>query len=110
MLHGIAVSEGVGLGRVMLLEEPCLPYHSEEVRRTTEAPAEQERFRQAVETFRRNTAEQVELLRLSAGYDESLVLDSHIDMVRDPVLLEEIENLILQGYSAEAALQETCDS
>lgn len=108
MLHGLGVSEGIGLGRVMLLEGPCLSYRLEETGRTREASAEQERFRQAVETFCRNTAEQVEVLRLSAGYEESLVLESHIDMIRDPVLLEEVEALIWESHSAEAALQKIC--
>ena len=49
MLHGTAVSEGIGLGRVMLLEECSLVYREE---RTNGAQAERERFRQSLRRLR----------------------------------------------------------
>lgn len=105
MLHGIAVSEGIGLGRVMVLEEHSLVYDEG---RPADAAAEQERFQQAVEDFCHNTAGQVEQLRLSAGREEAQILEAHIDMVRDPVLNQEVMDLVDQGCRAETALKEVC--
>lgn len=106
MLQGIAVSQGIGLGRVMLLEEHSLVF---DMSRFAGAKAERQRFHLAAETFRVHTARQAEQLRLCAGYEDSLILESHIDMACDPVLLEEVDQLIDGGACAERAVQEVCD-
>lgn len=106
MLHGIAVSEGIGLGKVMHVGEETLEYGT---LRTVEAAVEQARFHQAMESFRKNTSAQVEVLRLSAGQEDARILESHIEMVSDPELQEEIDRLIESGSCAEAALKEVCD-
>jgi len=105
MLKGIAVSQGIGLGRVMLLEEQGLPLAAPGGR---EPAAERQRFRQAVEAFCQSTASQVEQLRRSAGEEDALILESHIQMARDPILLEEVEALIGEGACAGQALEQVC--
>ncbi len=105
MLHGTAVSEGIGLGRVMLLEESRLVYREE---RANGAPAERERFRQAAEAYRQRTRAHMERLRHSAGEEDAQILEAHLEMSGDPSLLEQVGELIDQGKSAEAALQEVC--
>lgn len=105
MLQGTAVSEGIGLGRVMLLEESSLIYRED---RATDANTEQERFRQAAGAFVHNTQTEMAELKLSAGAEDALILKSHIEMISDPGLLERIEQLIDEGRSAEAALQAVC--
>ena len=45
MLHGTPASEGIGLGRVMIVEEAKLDYNNVTV---TDTEAEVERFRNAV--------------------------------------------------------------
>lgn len=106
MLQGIAVSQGIGLGRVMLVEEHSLNF---DLCRSAGAQAERQRFHSALENFRTHTAEQVEQLRLCAGYEDSLILESHIDMAGDPMLLEEVEHQIDGGSCAEQSLQTVCD-
>lgn len=106
MLRGIGVSEGIGLGRVMLLEESSLIY---EEKRDIDAAAEKARLLQAVDTFCANTAGQMELLKASAGQKDACILESHINIVRDPELQEQVGQLIDQGKCAEFAIKEKCD-
>ena len=68
MLQGIAVSQGIGLGRVMLLEEHSLAF---DFSRSGGAQAERQRVHLAAESFRTHTARQVEQLRRCAGYEDS---------------------------------------
>lgn len=103
MLQGIAASDGIGLGRVMLLEEHSLVYSD-----LPPAPPQEElvRFRGAVETFCRNTRKQAELLRHSAGHKEAQIISAHIQMLSDPYFCGEIEKRIGEGQRAEAALEQ----
>lgn len=103
LLQGIAASDGIGLGRVMLLEEQSLAYSD-----LPPVPPKEEllRFNEAVETFCRNTARQAELLRHSAGHKEAQIISAHIQMLRDPYFCGEIEKRIGEGQRAEAALEQ----
>lgn len=64
MLHGTAASEGIGIGKVMLIEEHSLEYTP---RTVTDTEAESQRFKAAVDAFCYNTEKQAENLRSSAG-------------------------------------------
>lgn len=105
MLQGIAASDGIGLGRVMLLEEHSLAYSDLP---PADPKAELVRFQGAMETFCKNTLKQAELLRRSAGHKEAQILSAHIQMVSDPYFQGEIEKRIGEGQRAEAALDHTC--
>lgn len=48
MLHGTAASEGIGIGKVMLIEEHSLEYTP---RTVTDTEAESQRFKAAVDAF-----------------------------------------------------------
>lgn len=106
MLYGTAASEGIGLGRVMIIEEQNLAYEKVTV---TDCEAEIKRFRNAVEAFCNNTSARAELLRKSAGDKEAEILEGHIQIIRDPYLCGEIEKLINDSQCAEAALEYMCD-
>ena len=56
MLHGTAASEGIGIGKVMLIEEHSLEYTP---RTVTDTEAESQRFKAAVDAFCYNTEKQV---------------------------------------------------
>lgn len=107
MLKGIAVSQGIGLGRVLLLEERGLTLAGAG---SFEPAVERQRFRSAVAAFCKSTASQMEQLRSNAGYEDSLILESHIEMASDPVLREEVDGLIGQGACAERAVEQVCDN
>lgn len=106
MLHGTPASEGIGLGRVMIIEEAKLEYNNVTV---TDTEAEIERFRNAVQIFCDNTRAQAEALKASAGEKEAEILDGHIQMIQDPYMCGEIEKLIDGGQCAEGALEHMCD-
>lgn len=106
MLHGTAASEGIGIGKVMLIEEHSLEYTP---RTVTDTEAESQRFKAAVDAFCYNTEKQAENLRSSAGEKEAEILAGHIQIIRDPYLSGEIEKLIADGQCAESALEHMCD-
>lgn len=105
MLHGTAASEGIGIGKVMLIEEHSLEYTP---RTVTDTEAESQRFKAAVDAFCYNTEKQAENLRSSAGEKEAEILAGHIQIIKDPYLSGEIEKLIADGQCAESALEHMC--
>ena len=68
MIKGIGVSGGVGIGKILLIEEHSLTYTPVTV---TDTEAETQRFREAVEKFCENTIQQAEALKVSAGEKEA---------------------------------------
>lgn len=106
MLNGTAASDGVGIGKVLVVKELSLDYTPKEV---SDTDAESERFKKAVDLFCENTAKQAENLRKSAGDKEAEILEGHIQIIKDPYLCGEIEKLIDDGQCAEAALEHMCD-
>ena len=110
MLQGIAVSPGIGLGRVMLMSAGEFISSEETPGRSLDPHKERERLRLAVEQFCLDTAAGVEMLRKSTGEDDAKILEVHMHMARDPVLIEDTEALIDQGESAPRALFQVCKS
>lgn len=106
MLKGIAASEGIGIGRVMIVEENTLEYTAKAV---TEPEIESQRFKNAIDTFCDNTMAQADALRKSTGDKEAEILEGHIQMAKDPYLCGEIEKMISDGMCAEAALDHMCE-
>lgn len=106
MLNGTPASDGIGIGKILIIEEHSLEYTPKTVEDTD---AESERFRNAVDEFCENTLEQADNLRKSAGDKEAEILEGHIAIIKDPYLCGEIEKLIDDGQCAESALEHMCD-
>ena len=106
MLNGTPASDGIGIGKVLIIEEHSLEYTPKTVEDTD---AELQRFRNAVDEFCNNTLEQAENLRKSTGDKEAEILEGHIAIIKDPYLCGEIEKLIADGQCAESALEHMCD-
>lgn len=105
MLNGIGASEGIGIGRVMIIKEQTLEYTPKEI---TETDAELERFHGAVDKFCDNTMAQADAIRESTGEKEAEILLGHIAIIRDPFMGGEIENLIKANQCAESAVEQIC--
>lgn len=105
MLKGIGASEGIGVGRVMIIAEQTLEYTPKEI---TDVEAELARYRDAVDKFCDNTIEQANAIRQSTGDKEAEILEGHIAIIRDPFMGGEIENLIKANQCAEAAVDQIC--
>ena len=106
MLKGIGVSMGIGIGKVLLIEDHSLEYTPRTVEDTQ---AETRRFQNAVDVFCVNTEKHAEALKISAGAKEAEIMLGHISIVKDPFLLGEVEKLIAGGQCAEAAFESMCD-
>ena len=105
MLKGIGASDGIGIGRVMIIAEQSLEYTPKEI---TDVEAELERYSAAVDKFCDNTVEQADAIRQSTGDKEAEILEGHIAIIRDPFMGGEIENLIKANQCAEAAVDQIC--
>ena len=105
-MKGIGVSGGIGIGKVLRIEEHSLTYTPYTV---TDTAAETTRFHEAVEKFCDNTAQQAEALKVSAGEKEAEIMLGHISIVKDPFLLGEVDKLIGGGQCAEASFESMCD-
>ena len=105
MLKGIGASDGIGIGRVMIIAEQSLEYTPKQI---TDVDAELERYRGAVDKFCDNTVEQANAIRQSTGDKEAEILEGHIAIIRDPFMGGEIENLIKANQCAEAAVDQIC--
>ena len=106
MIKGTPVSEGIGIGKILLLEEATLEYTPHAV---ADPKAEVERFRAAVDALTEETRRDAAALRETAGEKEALIMEGHISLINDPALKGETENLIMGGQCAEAAYESMCD-
>ncbi len=106
MLKGIAASEGIGIGKVMIIEDNTLEYTPKTV---SDTDAELQRFRNAVDAFCDETMEQAESVKKTAGEKEAEILMGHIYMMKDPGMVGSMEAQITGGQCAEAALEQVCD-
>lgn len=106
MLKGINASEGIGIGKVMLIEEVSLEYEKKKI---TDTQAEIERYRNALEAFCEKTEKQAENIKNTVGEKEAEILLGHLLMIKDPGMSSSIEGNISNGSCAEEAVEQVCD-
>ena len=107
MYKGIGASAGIGIGKVVVIKEQILDYKKETI---TDAEAEKKRLSEAIEVFIDKTAKMVEAMKVTAGEQESEILEGHILMIQDPAIKEQIDAKIDdEKINAEAAVEEACD-
>lgn len=93
VLQGIPVSPGIGIGPVHVVARgfsapEVYPIEPEDI------PAEQERFRQALEFTKRQLAELQERLQSISGENESLIFEAHLMVLEDRALLDRVAEAI----------------
>ena len=106
MLKGINASEGIGIGKVMLIEEVNLNYEKKKV---TDTQGEIERYRNALDAFCKKTENQAENIKKTVGEKEAEILLGHLLMIKDPGMSSSIEGNITNGSCAEEAVEQVCD-
>lgn len=107
MYKGIGASAGIGIGKVVVIKEQSLDYKKETI---TDAEAEKKRLGEAIEVFIDKTTKMVEAMKVTAGEQESEILEGHILMIQDPAIKEQIDAKIDdEKINAEAAVEEACD-
>ena len=105
-MKGTAASNGIGIGKILLLEEVSLTYTPHAVE---DPQAEIDRFRAAMDELIAETERDAQALRESAGEKEALIMEGHVSLLNDPALKGETENMIQTGQCAEAAYESMCD-
>lgn len=106
MLKGVNASEGIGIGKVMLIEELDLSYEKKAV---TDTENEIKRYRQALESYCEKTEAQAENIKNTVGEKESEIILGHLLMIKDPGMSSSIEGNINSGCCAEDAVAQVCD-
>lgn len=107
MLKGIGVSEGIGIGKALVIESHDIKFDNYAIRSVNE---ELERYHKAVEKFIMRTKEMANNIATNASEKEAEILFGHIIMVKDPYMQGEIESLIKSGQCVEYAVSKICDS
>ena len=105
-LKGTGASAGIGIGRVVIVEEPTLDYVSRTVEDTA---AETERLNAAIASYIDYTNGQAEAMRETVGEKEAEILTGHIVMISDPYMQGEMVKLVEGGMCAEDALVQICE-
>ena len=109
MLRGIPASQGVSRSRVVLLDRTSI----DPVKRSiteTDSEKEDDRLQSAIAETRRQITTMQDRLREAMGAKEALIFDSHLLVLEDPVLLEEVSRYIREDMvSAEYAFYQASE-
>lgn len=104
MHKGIGGSEGIGIGRVVLIEECDLTVEKKTI---SDTDSEMTRLQNAIEAFEKITNEMAERMAETVGEKDADILRGHIIMLRDPMIEEQISALILNDkVTSEMAVEQ----
>ena len=106
MLKGVNASEGIGIGKVMLIEEVSLDYEKKQI---TDTQAEIDRYRKVFDAYCEKTEKQAENIKNTIGEKEADIILGHLLMLKDPAMSSSIEGNISSGCCAEDAVALVCD-
>ena len=106
MLKGVNASEGIGIGKVMLIEEVSLDYEKKQI---TDTQAEIDRYRKVFDAYCEKTEKQAENIKNTIGEKEADIILGHLLMLKDPAMSSSIEGNISSGCCAEDAVAQVCD-
>lgn len=107
MYKGIAGSEGIGIGTVVLIEEHEINI---ETKRVEETGAEIERLQNAIEKFVADTNVMAEKMDITVGKKDADILRGHIQMLQDPMIEEQISALVIsEKITAEMAVDQVLE-
>ena len=106
MLKGVNASEGIGIGKVMLIEEVSLDYEKKQI---TDTQAEIDRYRKVFDAYCEKTEKQAENIKNTIGEKEADIILGHLLMLKDPAMRSSIEGNISSGCCAEDAVAQVCD-
>ena len=107
MFKGIAGSEGIGIGRVVIIEEHEAVIEDKTI---TDVDAEIQRVQSAIEKFVNVTTEMADKMEATVGAKDADILRGHIMLLRDPTIEEQIVALIIsEKVTAEKALDQVLE-
>ena len=107
MYKGIAGSEGIGIGKAVLIEEHEI---NVEAKKVTDMDGEIARLQKAIEKFVADTTEMAARMDETVGKKDADILRGHIQMLQDPMLEEQISALMLnEKITAEMAVDQVLE-
>ena len=90
MYKGIAGSEGIGIGNVVIIEEHEIVIENKKI---TDTDAEIARLQGAIEKFVNDTNAMADRMEKTVGAKDADILRGHIQMLQDPTIEEQITAL-----------------
>ena len=107
MYKGIAGSEGIGIGKVVIIEEHEFVI---EDRTISDTEAEINRVRDGIEKFVADTTAMADKMEATVGAKDADILRGHIMLLQDPTIEEQIVDLINnEKVNAEKALDQVLE-
>ena len=107
MYKGIAGSEGIGIGKVVIIEEHEVVI---EDRTISDTEAEINRVRDGIEKFVADTTAMADKMEATVGAKDADILRGHIMLLQDPTIEEQIVDLINnEKINAEKALDQVLE-
>lgn len=108
MYHGTSASAGIGIGKAAIVEDVQLVIKREAV---SDPQAEMERFKAALEQSVKETGELAADLATRVGEKEAEILNGHLMLLSDPMLIGEIETTITgEKVNSEYAIEQVCNT
>ena len=107
MYKGIAGSEGIGIGKVVIVKEQEVVIPNE---RVDDTDAELKKLQEAINVFVEKTEAMAEGMEKTVGKKDADILRGHIQMLQDPSIEEQITALILStNISATMAVDQVLE-
>lgn len=107
MLKGIGASVGIGIGNVVAIKDVELNIKK---RTIDNCETELELFNKALEHTKQKSKSMAETLRKRVGNKEAEILDGHVLLMSDPMLIAEVETGIrTQMLNSEYVLEDVCE-
>ena len=105
VINGKAVSQGCGIGKAIIIEDVNLDYSAVKYKTAEEEKA---RLEKAVEEYGAKMRETAKKLKKSMGEKEAEILEGHIAMLSDSLMLARMNENVESGCIAEAAVDTVC--
>ncbi|MFC2470865.1 MAG: phosphoenolpyruvate--protein phosphotransferase, partial [Lachnoanaerobaculum gingivalis] len=107
MLKGIGASVGIGIGKAVVIKDIELDIKK---RNIDDFEVELELFNKALEHTKQRSKAMAETLRKRVGSKEAEILEGHVLLMSDPMLIAEIETGIrTQMLNSEYVLEDVCE-
>lgn len=107
MYKGIAGSEGIGIGNIVIIEEHEINIETKTV---TDTDGEIARLQSAIEKFVEATNQMADKMDVTVGKKDADILRGHIQMLQDPMIEEQISALIVaEKVTAEMAVDQVLE-
>ena len=107
MLKGIGASAGIGIGKAVVIKDIELDIKK---RNIDNFEVELELFNKALEHTKQRSKAMAETLRKRVGSKEAEILEGHVLLMSDPMLIAEIETGIrTQMLNSEYVLEDVCE-